>query len=241
MATISGRDREGKRSAEEAFSEASRLVSSGRSVESVLALFPENAAEFEPLLRLTLTVRDAPRPVLSPHALNRIRDRAQAAVEERDTPKIFALPQVTERVEVEAQQVRRRSWLETLFSSRRALAVALPIVALLVVGGILLSLLVLKPDGVTRGPLEQYSGIITRIEGNEWLIGDDTEVVIDATTEIHGQPAVGAEMSCIAVRLPGRERFRALEVWIKSGPGTPTVAPDDTSGWHIFSWYLSRE
>jgi len=239
MATKFERDQQGPRDAEEAFSEASRQVNSGRSIEWVLAQYPEFANEFESLLRIEQAVRDVPRPMLSAYALDRITERGQAAVEERDAPEMVILPEPKVATPPVAE-APRRSWFAGLFSSRRSLALALSVLTLLVGMAVIVALVLPRGDGLTVTPLEQYSGIITKIEGNEWLIGDDTEVVIDAATEIHGEPAVGAEMSCIAERLPGPERYRALEVWIRSGPGTPTVVREDTSGWHIVEWYLSR-
>ncbi|HKP53046.1 MAG TPA: hypothetical protein VJ183_10370 [Chloroflexia bacterium] len=217
---------------EEAFSEASRQVMSGRTIEAVLEQFPQHAEELEALLRLNLAIRAVPSPALSSEALERIREQLHATTQEQ--------PATVDTRTSPAQEVNRpqllpehRSWLDKLLQApRRKLMVVVPMMAVLAVLVLVVTMALLRQSD-TRSPLEHYSGVITRIEGNEWLIGDDTEVVIDSSTEIHGQPAVGAQMSCIAERLPGLERYRALEIWIHEGPGTPIVAPESLpSRWH---------
>jgi len=222
---------------EEAFSEASRQVMSGHSIESVLEQFPQHADELEALLRLNLAIRAVPPPALSSEALARIREQLHAATHEpRTIDDATASPaQDASRLRVVPSQPQRRSWLDTLLPApRRKLVFVLPVLAALVALVLVVATPLLRQDG-TRTPLEHYSGTITRIDGNEWLIGDDTEVVIDKSTEIHGQPAVGAQMSCIAERLPGPERYRALEIWIHEGPGTPIVVPESL----LFRWYAT--
>jgi hypothetical protein len=222
---------------EEAFSEASRQVMSGHSIESVLEQFPQHAAELEALLRLKLAIRAVPPPALSSEALARIKEQLHAATQEPHTidDATTSPAQDAGRLRVLPPQPQRRSWLDTLLQApRRKLVFALPVLVALVALLLVVTTPLLRQDD-TRTPLEHYSGTITRIDGNEWLIGDDTEVVIDATTEIHGQPAVGAQMSCIAERLPGPERYRALEIWIHEGPGTPIVVPESL----LFRWYAT--
>lgn len=70
--------------------------------------------------------------------------------------------------------------------------------------------------------LETYRGVIAKMEPGRWELVDNTEMIIDNLTEIHGQPAVGAKMVCIAERLAGYERYRALEVWVLTEPVTPS-------------------
>jgi hypothetical protein len=55
-------------------------VATGRSIESVLAGYPECAAELEPMLRLTERVRTLSALQLSPDALARIRQRTHSAL-----------------------------------------------------------------------------------------------------------------------------------------------------------------
>ena len=222
---------------EEAFSEASRLVMAGQSIESVLEQFPQHADELEALLRLNLAIRAVPPPALSSEALARIKEQLHAATQDRPTTADGTTSRAPEisRPRILPPQPQRRSWLDTLLQApRRNLIFALPVMAALVALLLVVTMPLLRQSD-TRTPLEHYSGTITRIDGNEWLIGDDTEVVIDAATEIHGQPAVGAQMSCLAERLPGPERYRALEIWIHEGPGTPIVIPESL----LLRWYAT--
>src|SRR5579859_201981 len=73
--------------AEDVFSAAWQQVREGHSVEAVLAAYPEQAAELEPLLRTALAVRAGlPAPPLSPAALARIQARTQQAAQTRRRP-----------------------------------------------------------------------------------------------------------------------------------------------------------
>ena len=65
--------------AEEIFSAAWEQVRAGRSIESVVAQYPDLAADLEPMLRLAQAVRDTPAPALSPDAMARIQARARQA------------------------------------------------------------------------------------------------------------------------------------------------------------------
>jgi hypothetical protein len=73
-----------------------------------------------------------------------------------------------------------------------------------------------------------YSGTITRIEGTVWQV-DDTQVFVDDSTEIHGQPLVGATMRCLAQPLSDN-KMKAIEIWVRSAPATPVVTPGGPSG-----------
>jgi hypothetical protein len=216
---------------EEDFSVASQQLLAGKSVDDVLARYPDSAPELEPMLRLTQSVRGLSAPPLSPHALAKIEQRAQEAAKARH-PALMPLPPGSGQPHVEPGAGRTRGWLQQLLAALRAN----PSIAALIVlaaGVLVVACLVTLGAGISPRHLpaiESYGGVITSIEPAEWLVDDDTQIFIDSVTEIHGVPAVGAQMTCIAERLPGDERFRALEIWIVAGPGTPTLpsnAPGD--------------
>ncbi|HEX9988068.1 MAG TPA: hypothetical protein VGE45_06255 [Chloroflexia bacterium] len=204
---------------EEEFYAASQEVLSGRTIESVLADYPDHAAELEGMLRLTRSVRAVPIPSLSPQVLATIGERAQAA----------AQPIKGGPAQVDGVTRRRAGWLSwlTQLSPALRLGAALALLLLVAIGVVLAGLAF--SQGQQADAVVSYSGTITRIEAAEWLIDDDTEVVIDAATVIHGRPEVGAQMTCNAVRLPGHERYRAIEVWVTTGPSEPTEPPKESS------------
>jgi hypothetical protein len=211
---------------EEEFYAATQEVLSGRTIESVLTDYPGHAAELEGMLRLTISMRAVPGPVLSPQALTRIGERAQAAAQDRR--------QATTAGSAQAKGTTRRPtrWLSWLPQLSPALRLGAALALLLVVAaGVILAALTFS-QGEPPNTIVSYSGTITRIEAAEWLVGDDTEVVIDAATVIHGRPEVGAMMTCNAVRLPGHERYRALEVWVTAAPSEPTAPPKQSSRSH---------
>jgi hypothetical protein len=208
---------------EEEFNAATQEVLSGRAIESVLAAYPDHAAELEGMLQLTISMRAVPGPVLSPQALAHIEERAQAAAQDRRQPARVGSAQA------QGATRRRSTWLSWLPQLSPALRLGAAMALLLVVAaGVILAALTFSQ---TEQPntVVSYSGTITRIEAAEWLIGDDTQVVIDAATVIHGRPEIGAMMTCNAVRLPGHERYRALEVWVTAGPSEPTEPPKQSS------------
>ena len=105
---------------------------------------------------------------------------------------------------------------------------------LLIVTGaaIVIALLINRPAVPLGTPVESYTGVIKEMAATQWLV-DDTQVVVDSRTEIHGQPVVGAQITCLAVALQPGDRVRALEVWVNTQPGTPTApvpAPTSPSG-----------
>ena len=78
--------------AEEIFSAAWEQVRAGHSIESVVAQYPDLAADLEPMLRLAQAVRDTPPPALAPDAMARIQARARqiAVVQQaRSLPPAF--------------------------------------------------------------------------------------------------------------------------------------------------------
>jgi hypothetical protein len=218
---------------EEVFTEASQQVLDGESIEAVLSRYPAHAPELEPLLELNVQVRSLPLPGLSPRALQRITEGAlNAAEEQRDASRVVPLrPMVLSTV----NRAGTRGWgsrvaefRNSLRSMRMGVMVAGVVLLLCAVG--VLTLQEASEKGTTTNALEYYSGVITGINGDEWAIDNNTHVLVDNVTEIHGNPVVGATMSCIAERLPGVERYRALEVWIHPAPGMPNVPPLRPSG-----------
>src|SRR5438552_3970906 len=202
--------------AEEVFSSAWQQVRAGRSIESVLAEHPEYADELEPMLRLTAAIRDVPGPSLSPEALARIQQRTEKALEERGPVTITLPRRVGQRRSGSATSLRngRRSLVPTLRGNLAVLALLLVVE----IGAVLAGIAVTHRGSPPR-PIESYTGIITKMSATEWLVDAETTMIIDDTTEIHGQPVVGARMTCIAERIGPGERYHALEIWIEA----PTV------------------
>ena len=210
--------------AEEIFSEAWEEVLAGHSIEEIIAEHPGHAPELESVLRLNVAARSLPQPNLSPQALARIEDRAQKAAR-----TVQALNPVVPPGRLTSEQSTRGKtrpsrpgWLQALFQEPRALiSLALGAAVLLFVA--LTSVVLTRTEPQTR-PVVSYSGVIKELKPTEWLVGD-AQVFIDSTTEIHGHPAVGATITCIAVLWAPEDRMRALEVWVGSGPGTPPALP----------------
>src|SRR5438094_9006890 len=75
---------DGNSEVEEIFSQAWQKVLAGHSIESVVAEYPDYAAEIEPMLRLTAAVRAVPPPMLPAGALARIHQHTQEAVQKRE-------------------------------------------------------------------------------------------------------------------------------------------------------------
>lgn len=212
---------------ESAFSAASQEALQGRSVEPVLDDYPEDAEHVRELLRVTAAVRAVAHPELTEGALANIRQRTLAALREQNAP------QVTPPV---ASDNRDKRWWRNMggFFSRVSpvrIAVLATAIVLLLGSALVLSGILAPQKGSKTRQVSSYRGIITSIEPTRWLV-DDTEILLDDATEIHGTPAVGAEMTCIGEVL-AEEQMHALEVWIHEGtkvpPGAPTVPPGDSS------------
>ena len=207
---------------ETVFSTASQEALEGRSIEPVLANYPEQAAEVREMLRLTAVIKSLPHPELSAEALESIHKRALSTLHNQ-------LPSPVAPASLRGKEVKVSRY-GSFFArfSPAVYAVAGALAVLLVVGGVMLwnALAVQGIQGAKE--VSSYSGIITSIDGDLWMIGD-TEVLIDDTTEIHGTPTIGAMMRCIGEELPG-ERMKALEVWIEEGPKGPPTVPTGPSG-----------
>jgi hypothetical protein len=186
---------------EEAFADAWAQLQAGRNMADVLAAYPEFAAELEPLLRLSLSLRNAPRPALSPAALGRIHTRAQAAAAAR------------------ADRPWQRLWWPGLRAGLAVLGLFL-----LMITAMLASRAGILPGGPSATPtpvLLTYTGTIDSLSPTIWQIGN-IQVIIDAATEIHGQPTVGSVVRCVGERMPlPGYRFRAYRVWVLAGTPTP--------------------
>lgn len=236
--------------AEEVFSDAWQQVLAGRSIESVVADYPDQAAELEPMLRLTNRVCALSAPSLSPDALSRIQQRTRSALGGRGHDPVAAAPGSPNANELPAHVqapvrdtravARHRPWFAPLFSTVQVSTGAL--LLLVMVTMVTAMALVFAATNATNATklghetetppaVAAYSGIITRIEGAVWHVvqGDETEVLIDDATEIHGQPMVGATMHCIGEPL-GAYKMRAFEVWVGAEPGAPTVTPKGPNG-----------
>jgi hypothetical protein len=211
---------EGKSQAEEVFSEAWQQVAAGRSIESVLADYPDCAAELEPMLRLTGRVRTLSDLQPSAEALDRIR--LHAFGHSQAPGRVVPAPRGTRT------QVRR---LAVLFSPVRISVGAL---LLLLVGAMLTSAAFVLAVSKLSSPVDNssamvaYGGTITRMEGTVWQV-DDSQVIVDDSTQIHGQPVVGATMHCIAQPVSDNE-LKAIEIWVRSAPTTPTAGPGGPGG-----------
>ncbi len=208
---------------ETVFSIASQEAIEGRSIEPVLANYPEQAVEVREMLRITAAIKSMPHPELSAEALESISKRALSTLHNQQPSPIA--PSRLSNKEVKTGR-SYRSFLARLSPALYAAAGALAV--LLVVGGVILWN-AFMPQGIPGATqVSSYSGIITSIDGPKWMIGD-TEVFIDSTTEIHGTPAIGAMMRCIGEELPG-DRMNALEVWIEESPKVPPTVPTGPSG-----------
>jgi hypothetical protein len=212
---------------EEAFSIASQEMLKGGRVEPVLDDYPEEAEQVVEMLRVTAAMRAVSQPELSEEAMANIRQRALATLQQQNAPQ--AIPTVT-------HDSKHKDWRHNLggFFARISptrLAVFATILLVLVISGVVLSGVVAPQKPNKQHIVSSYNGIITSIEPNRWMV-DDTEILLDDATEIHGIPAVGAEMTCIGEAL-AEEQMHALEVWIHEGnkapPGAPTISPEGSS------------
>lgn len=212
---------------EDEFISASEEIISGRSVESMITEHPEYNTRVEQMLRVVEAIKDLPTPALSNDAMARLQARTQSAAKQRRDAMATSEPQpphltIVRPTPAETPNIvplpRTRS---AKLTSQRALAL---VAALVLVSLSIIGLLALQ-NNYTNKPshLENYTGVIAAIEPTRWILEDNAEMVIDNLTEVHGQPAVGAKMTCLAEKLPGNERYHALEVWILSAP-TPQKA-----------------
>ena len=222
-------------------------MSAGHSVDAVLREpgdnweHGEHAVELEQMLRLVEAIKELPDPVLPPGALARIERRAQITAGNRGRTvtepgaasgphppglRLLRPPERGYRKAVNSGSSlfgRDGALLRGLLRTGWAVGA---VAALAVVTLTILGALMLHNQATTRPQqLESYTGTITSIEPGKWVLDDEAEVLVDALTEVHGEPSVGARMTCLAEQLPeqlpGQERYRALEVWILSAPGSP--------------------
>jgi hypothetical protein len=204
----------------EAFSAASQEVQQGRSIEPVLAAYPEYAEEIRAMLNITAAVRAVPHPELSPESMEFIKQRTMASLHARHATVALTREDVQRNAILRSQPERRG-----LFS-RLPLAIfagAGALVLLMVIAGVWLASILAPQRPFNSTQVSSYSGTITSLSATKWMVGD-TEVLVDESTEIHGTPAVGAVMTCIGEVLPG-DRMHALEVWIHTGSQGPTIVP----------------
>lgn len=219
------------RQTEDAFIAASEEVIAGSSVESVLAQQQERQDEVAAMLSVVQALKEMPPPRLSPEALTRIEERAQLAARSR----LAGAAQSRHLTLLRPGSHRGRSGVNEgyayatpagpkgIFKTKAVAAVVAAALFVFAIAALTVGVLAFQhgePGGAQQ--LESYSGVITKIDSERWIMADDTEVVIDNMTEIHGQPEIGAKMTCIAERLEGNERYRALEVWVLSAPEAPT-------------------
>jgi hypothetical protein len=230
---------------EDVFHEAWQQVLAGRGLESVLADYPERDVELEQMLRLALSIRKERHPTLSTAALERVRSTALEAASSRagsgvhaEAPGIRSVPltivhgndagrQTAPEHATQGERGTAQTWLANLLSQPWGLVAGVAIAAIVVVvAGFAWQLL---DQRQLRGhPLESYSGTIVAMSPTKWMVGD-TEELIDATTEIHGEPALGAQITCIAEPAPPGDRMRALEVWVQPKPDSPPTRNTDSS------------
>jgi hypothetical protein len=222
---------------ENVFTLTSQRTIEGESIESALSNYPEYAPELEPLLRLGSKISSLAAPTLSPQALDRITRHALGALEQ-DKPVALVVP-IRPEIEPERRHSLIAGWASHLMRRMAPLAAARVGMGMLAIGFVVVlsALVALAVDeasekGTSSVALEYYSGVITHMDGNEWVIDNGTQILIDPVTEIHGTPAVGVRMSCIAEQLPGVERYHALEVWIHPATDIPNVPPIKPSGAH---------
>ncbi|HST06025.1 MAG TPA: hypothetical protein VLQ48_15005 [Chloroflexia bacterium] len=225
------------RQAQDDFIAASQQVIAGSSVESVLAQQQERQDELAEMICVVEALKEMPSPRLAPEALARIEKRTQLAAQSRLPGSAHAAR--SRRLTLlrpgsdtgsggtnEGHATLTPIYLKTIFRTKAMAVVAVAALMVFAIATLTMGGLAFQhgtPGGAQQ--LESYSGIITKIDAGKWLLDDDTEMVIDNLTEIHGQPEVGAKMTCIAEPLEGNERYRALEVWILSTPNAPTVFP----------------
>src|SRR6476661_6230396 len=123
--------------AEEVLDTAWEQVQAGKSIESVVATYPEIAAELEPMLRaMSRTRAAASAPALSPEALVRIEARAQMAAQQREQRKRAGgiVPVLAPASESNSEANRARL-SRAPFSARWQAGLVMALVLLIVLGG----------------------------------------------------------------------------------------------------------
>jgi hypothetical protein len=221
--------------AEEVFSAAWAQVVAGRNIELVVADYPDHAPELEQMLRLVLAVKDLPAPSLSASALARIQSISWAAAQQRlaDSGAVqadgngvrSAIGTTTDTHSVRtAQHIRTFSLASFLPSLRGRAAVLLFLLTVLVIAVGSIAILRQAETQPQLVSLVSYRGIITRITATAWMVGQ-TEILIDPTTKIHGQPTVGAVMVCVGQDVPAKDQMRAVEIWVGMEPTPPLIVP----------------
>jgi hypothetical protein len=214
-------------SIEEVFSIASQELLQGRSVEPVLEDYPDEAAQVREMLGVTAAMRAVSHPELSEEAMAKIRQRALATLQRQSATQ--ANPSVIRANKDKARWHDLGAFFTRISPARLALFATVLLV--LMISGVALSGVVAPQKPSKQHIVISYNGIITSMEPDRWMV-DDTEILLDNATEIHGIPAVGAEMTCIGEAL-AEEQMHALEVWIHEGnkvpPGAPTMQPEGSS------------
>lgn len=221
------------RQIEEQFFAAEQSIADGLSVESIISEHPEYSTQTRELLQVVAALKEIPSPVISPEAMSLIEKRAQlaakhrqAAFEQARAPLSIVRPDPTRQPVAASTHkaipapVSRRNITRVV-----AMIAVIVLTTLAIVGALSLE----KGFFGNSRQLESYTGVIMSIEPGSWLVDDDAEMIVDHLTEIHGTPSVGAQMTCIAERLPGHEKYRALEIWILSDPSTPPNEPTESS------------
>ena len=222
------------RQTEDAFIAASQELLSGSSMENVVAQQQQHQDDVAPMIGVVKALKDMPPPRLSPEALTRIEQRTQLAAQSRlagaaQSRHLTLLRPGLDTGRRGMNEGYAPSTLPTrkgIFRAKPMAAVAAVVIVIFATAALTAGMLAWQhgaPGAAQQ--LESYSGIITKIEAGRWILDDGTEMMVDDLTETHGRPEVGARMICIAERLEGDERYRALEVWILSAPEAPTELP----------------
>ncbi len=199
----------------EALAAAWDALRAGQSLDAVLAAHPAAAAELEPLLRLGLALQETPRPPLTPAAQARILDRARAAGAHR-RPQA-GLPARPGRLRLPGG--RRWRALPQLGAIATLLLVLAAVAVVTLRGG---AVGPLSPATATPA-LVTYVGTVEAVGQRIWSINDHG-VLVDAATEVHGSPVVGATVRCQGEPTTGPGYvFRATAIWVL--PGTPAPSP----------------
>src|SRR5690348_15795754 len=187
--------------AEEVFSAAWEQVRAGHSIESVVAQYPDLAADLEPMLRLAQAVRDTPAPALPPDAMVRIQARARQAAQTRPPAVTVAPRESAERMAGGALPPRRTPWFAPFRPSLRGGLAMLLVLLMVGVGLVAASVIMPPPRPVPTLPptasLASYSGVIKVISDTQWIIDDEQIIIEPGVTQIHGQPRIGVLAECI--------------------------------------------
>ena len=198
----------------------------------------ESETNLEIMLRLSDALSTLPPPPLRPEMLENASRAALTEVRKRrarTTPRVVPFPLVTSAglMGTKRRLFEGRNQLPELSGGAEArpgrLSAGLAAAALLVAALALVAALS-SMNSASRSDLETYNGTITAITANGWIV-DGAEILVDKDTELHGQPRLGSEITCIAQPYPPGERARALEVWVRSQPpSSPTKQSTGPSG-----------